>query len=464
MKHKNLKLKIIIITTIIIILSITIAILFFFTDIFRTKRGAFFRYFRTASNSLEILNDTDNESYKKAKQTTPYIVNGSMIVQSSSNIADSSIMDKLKCTVDGRINKQKEKAKYTIKINSSNTELFDLDLARDKDIYAFSSSLISNAYIGIKNENLQAIASAIIGDMYVPNEITELQFDKILDASKVEKNHIESYYDLLKNISQDSAFSKNSEKLQIEDKSYNVNTYTLKLEGKESAEVQSELLSKLTQDSIMMNYLTSKFRLLNLDEQYTDINTLNIKMREKIEELRINPESAENIEISVSEHRQKNMKTTIKINDRIFSLIHLNEDDKEIIIFELDDKKLTIGKEGDSKVLKYSYMEDDIEKSISIKSRQEGTVEENNCQNIIDITTVNGIKVVNYSYKGTTQFTNDIGVIDTFDPNSSAILNNYSKEQIEPFMKQLKNRINEVYISKGALIGINLDPIFKNIE
>ena len=109
-------------------------------------------------------------------------------------------------------------------------------------------------------------------------------------------------------------------------------------------------------------------------------------------------------------------------------------------------------------------MEDDIEKSISIKSRQEGTVEENNCQNIIDITTVNGIKVVNYSYKGTTQFTNDIGVIDTFDPNSSAILNNYSKEQIEPFMKQLKNRINEVYISKGALIGINLDPIFKNIE
>ena len=42
-----------------------------------------------------------------------------------------------------------------------------------------------------------------------------------------------------------------------------------------------------------------------------------------------------------------------------------------------------------------------------------------------------------------------------------AILNNYPVEQIEPFIKQLKEKINQVYISKGASIGINLDPIFE---
>ena len=32
--------------------------------------------------------------------------------------------------------------------------------------------------------------------------------------------------------------------------------------------------------------------------------------------------------------------------------------------------------------------------------------------------------------------------------------------ELSAFMKLLKNRINDVYISKGAGIGINLDPIF----
>lgn len=464
MKSKNAKLKFIIILVVIIIIAIVVAVLFFFTDVFRTKRGAFFRYFKTTSSNLEILKEISFEDYERVKESTPYIVNGEMTVRSSSNIADSSIMDKLKLKVEGKVNNEKEKANYNIKINSNNTELFDISLAKEKNMYAFYSSQISNAYIGIKNENLKQISQAIFGDTYVPNEITKLNFDKILEVSKVEKSHIDSYYNLLKNSSPDTAFSKKQDKIEIDGQDYSAVTYTLKLENKESANVQDVLLTKLIQDSIMMDYLTSRFKLLNMDDEYTDINTFNIKMREKIENLKSNPDLAENIEISISEHRQKNIRTTVKINDWNFGITHIKENNKEVIILELNGKTLKVGKEDNNIVLKYSYEEDDINKSIEINSRLEGTIEENNIKNIMEITTTNGIKVVNYYYEGSVNFTNDIGTIETFDENNSAILNNYSVQDIVPFIKQLKNKINNTYISKGASIGINLDPIFKNVE
>ena len=82
----------------------------------------------------------------------------------------------------------------------------------------------------------------------------------------------------------------------------------------------------------------------------------------------------------------------------------------------------------------------------------------------MEITTTNGIKKVTYSYKDNISFTNDIGMIETFNENDIAILNNYSKDEVKSFMKSLKEIINYVYVNTGADIGINLDPIFKDVE
>ncbi len=461
MKNKKLRLKIIISLVVVIVIAIIIAILFFFTDVFRTKKGAFFRYLKMTSSNLEILNTDEFKEYEKLKETTPYIRNAEMIVKSSSNIANSNIMDKLKFTMTSKVNNQKEKANYNININSANTNLATMSFARDKNIYGFNSPLISSAYIGIKNEDLSKISSAIVGDMYVPDEIVKIKMDKLLEVSKVEKTHIDSYYNLLKLDSADIAYSKIQNNIEIAGNKYNTTKYTLNLSQKESADIQISLLTKLTQDSIMMDFLTSKFKLLNLDEKYTDINTINIAMREKIENLKSHPEQAEDIEISVSEYRQKNVQLTVKLNENSVYITHLKDGDNETLILGINDKSLEIAKRDGNDVIKYSYVKDDIGKSIEINHRMEGTIAENNISNIMDITLVNGIKIITYSYKDNVNFTNDIGSIETFDENTMAILNNYKLEQIEPFIKQLKEKINQVYISKGASIGINLDPIFE---
>ena len=212
----------------------------------------------------------------------------------------------------------------------------------------------------------------------------------------------------------------------------------------------------------MMDFITSKFKLLNMDDEYTDINTLNIKMQEKIEKLRLDSANSDNIEITVNEYRQKNVRTQIKINENIYSITNVEDDGKEILIIGINDKSLEIDKKEKNYNFKYTYNKDEIEKSVEVNYRNEGTIEENNISNIMEITTVNGIKKVTYSYKDTINFTNDIGVIETFDESKIAILNNYPTEQISAFIKELKNKINSVYINAGASIGINLDPIFED--
>ena len=107
-----------------------------------------------------------------------------------------------------------------------------------------------------------------------------------------------------------------SNKITVDGEFYNVTSYTLKLSPKESANIQDALYSKITQDSIMMDFITSRCKLLNLNDELTDINSLNLKMREKIESFKTNPELAENIEITVSEYKQKNIQTIIKINEK----------------------------------------------------------------------------------------------------------------------------------------------------
>ena len=51
-------------------------------------------------------------------------------------------------------------------------------------------------------------------------------------------------------------------------------------------------------------------------------------------------------------------------------------------------------------------------------------------------------------------------ILKDFTNESSAILNDFSDDEVKQFISLLKDKINQVYINKGASVGINLDPIF----
>src|SRR5574344_884275 len=135
MKSNNLKTKIMIIILIIMALAVVALWLFFNTDIFRTKRGAFLRYFETTEESLELLKTTDFSKYNNLKENKAYVRKADMTIQSSSNVADSNILDKIKFVMTEKVNNKDEQANAEISIKSGDKELANISYVKEKDIY-----------------------------------------------------------------------------------------------------------------------------------------------------------------------------------------------------------------------------------------------------------------------------------------------------------------------------------------
>lgn len=67
-----------------------------------------------------------------------------------------------------------------------------------------------------------------------------------------------------------------------------------------------------------------------------------------------------------------------------------------------------------------------------------------------------------YVYSDSVTFAEEIGKIQDFGTTDNIVLNDYDDEEIKAFAESLKKKINDVYVKKGASIGINLDPLFNN--
>ena len=470
MKPNKLKRNFIIIFSIIVIILATIFVLYMTTDIFRTKRDAFFRYALQIPDIFDVL-DTNEEyqTYQKIKQSNTYLTTGEMKIISSENIADESILSKVNMTVFGKTDNKKEQANYDITIRSDNNNLFSMTAARDKDLYGFYSEQIADGYIVFRNENLTDLATKmnIENAENIPNQINIFNKEQILNVSNIEKKHLEKYIKIIRNQAPDTSYSKSqNEKVEIEGQKYDTTAYTLSLNSEQNSNLQINILSELTKDSIMMNFITSKCKLLNVNNDFTDINTLNSILKQRIENLQNNPNLAGDFSITVYEYKQKNIQTKIQINNKLITISNINNDNNKFATIKIEEESkptINLKVENDDNTYKIKLQKDDlgIINSIELIYNMTGTVAENNIQNHLQINLVDGIKSASFEYNDTINFTTDVGEFKNMQDEKVAVINDYDQDYLNEFLKMVKDQINTVYISKGASIGINLDPLFE---
>ncbi len=470
MKPNKLKRNLILIFSIVIILFATIFVLYMTTDIFRTKRDAFFRYAMQIPDIFDVLDtNSDYQTYQKTKQTNTYLTTGEMKITSSENIADESILSKVNMTVFGKTDNKKEQANYDITIRSDNNNLFSMTAARDKDLYGFYSEQIADGYIVFRNDNLTELATKmnIENAKNIPNQITLFNKDQILDISNIEKKHLEQYVKIIRNQAPDTSYSKSqNEKIEIEGQKYDTTAYTLSLNSEQNSNLQINLLNELVKDSIMMNFITSKCKLLNLNNDFTDINTLNSILKQRIQNLQNDPGLAGNFVVTVYEYKQKNIQTKIQINNKVITISNINNDNDKVATIKIEEEfkpTINIKVENNNNTYKIKLQKDDenIINSIELIYNMTGTVAENNVQNHLKINIIDGIKAVSFEYNDTINFTTDVGNFDNIQNEKVAVINDYDQEYLNEFIKMVKDQINSVYISQGASIGINLDPLFE---
>ena len=473
----------IIISVISMILIITVIVLYliFNTDFFRTKRGAFIRHLQTISNAFETINTVDDKAVSEAKRNKKYYLRGNMKINSSANVADSNILDKIRVNVLSKNDYKGEKSNMDISITSDNNEISKISLIRDSDYYGMYNSDLSNSYISVKNDkigkflsdidfsNVGVFASDLIkGTKFdltsnLASSVVDFEVKDVLEESKLQKKYFQKYFKMLKDVSDIAYTKKADERIVIDGVNHTVNTYTLSLNEIESANLVKSIVDKITQDSLTMDFITTKLRMLNLSEEYTDINSLNKKLKQFATEYQLNPSRYGKLSISVSEEKQNNIQTVINFGNNSILINHIKSNNDEMSIFKINNSSIKLKKEDDKKIIELKTLTDEkIERSISIVKEKVGSVNDNNLQYNYNIKYVNGIKSLDLTYNEQYTFGDNVGEIPGFkDANNVVILNEFNKEQVKSFVDKLKLKINDVYVSKGSLIGISLDPIFK---
>ena len=459
------KLKFIVIILIILAIIISGLIVFFKTDFFRTKRSAFFRYFNQIPIALEVLKTDKFDSYNDKKQDSPYVRNADISIQTSSNIADSAILDSIKFKVNQKMDQQNEHGSIDFVVNKNNEQLIKISAIQNKDSYGILSEDVTNGFVTVKNSDLKRVAKdwGASTTQLIPDTFRNIKIKTILQTSKNEKNHIDDCVKLIKNNVPDTAYSKEGKKkIKINNKSYITNSYKLSLNANDSANLQCDILEKISKDSILMDYFASKAKLLNLDEEYTTINSLNNLIKKRVNDLKSNPQLAGKLEITVYENKQKNVRTEIKSGENTILIEHVDEGNDEYSSLTFNKDRYSIEYDGNKYYFEHeNTSEENFTKKIRIEYSQSGSVESNDIKNNMVITKNEGTKSITYAYSDTVSFTNDIGKIDDFGTNKIIVLNDYSDDDLKSFFELLRKKINDVYVKKGSLIGINLDPIFE---
>ena len=433
------KLKFIVIILIILAIIISGLIVFFKTDFFRTKRSAFFRYFNQIPIALEVLKTDKFDSYNDKKQDSPYVRNADISIQTSSNIADSAILDSIKFKVNQKMDQQNEHGSIDFVVNKNNEQLIKISAIQNKDSYGILSEDVTNGFVTVKNSDLKRVAKdwGMSTTQLIPDTFRNIKIKTILQTSKNEKNHIDDCVKLIKNNVPDTAYSKEGKKkIKINNKSYITN--------------------------ILMDYFASKAKLLNLDEEYTTINSLNNLIKKRVNDLKSNPQLAGKLEITVYENKQKNVRTEIKSGENTILIEHVDEGNDEYSSLTFNKDRYSIEYDGNKYYFEHeNTSEENFTKKIRIEYSQSGSVESNDIKNNMVIIKNDGAKSITYAYSDTVNFTKDIGKIDDFGTNKVIVLNDYSDDDLKSFFELLRKKINDVYVKKGSLIGINLDPIFE---
>ena len=463
---KDVKLKIV--AGVILLILAAGAALYFNTDIFRTKREVFIKYFDQTFEATKMLEDESNSAYNEKKITSKYKRVGNAKIISSSNVADSKVLDKLKFSIGERTDNSNEKSAIMINVMNGMEIMEEIDLLKDGDNLGFYCKDVANSYVFVRNGEMKKIFDlAEINDLsMVPNYIGNSDPKYLVETTDVEKEHINKLLDIMKNNVPNNAYNKDGKvKINVDGTDYEANAYSLTLGSSDAATLYIDMLEKITSDSILINYFSSKAKLMNMEEDYTDVNKLNAYLQKVISDLRKDSSKAKEFKVIVYENGMKNIRTDITFGETKIVIDHLKKDDIETSIFKLNEYSFKMSKDSKSNTYTYEIRKDKTTKSeefrLEIIINQMGNVEDNSIRNKATINLTNGIKHLTLEYNDTVNFTDEIGTILSVDNTSHIIVNDFEDKEIKEFISGLKKKINSVYIKQGTDLGINLDPLFK---
>lgn len=483
---KNKKLPIIIIISILVVVlatAIVIAILYNTTDIFKSYDVLFAKYFNQNEELLSILENANYEEQKLFKNTNSYTSSGELLINIQDGTANTQ---KVKATTASRHDLNTNRTYSEMILKNGESDLIKMSYINSGDVYAIKYEDVLANYIGIRNQDLKTFAKNMgMSDSDVaniPNAIDFASLNSIAQITDDQKQYIKENYlsIIINNIDKNSYTKTSKSQISVDGVDYVTNAYTVTIDANTFKQIIISCLTTLKNDNTTLTIISNKLSSLNPGSDSTmDTSMLSQTIDTLIQQLENTEANKNEIKITTYENKGTTIRTMIEISDLSkMTIDKLTQNNSKKVI-------LTIGKNESTSsdntteqtnnttsavqvILEQTTTDSEVLDNITVipdtsdtsekitMSTSMGKVLNGTINNTSSVSIENANQTVDASYTQTIQTASQVEEILELKNSNTVIVNNYSKEQLVPFLQSLVNRIKAIVPNKIEQLGIDI--------
>lgn len=497
-RKKRIALAIAIPSIIVIIIIITGILLYLNTDMFKSNKTLFFKYFgKNSENIKEIEEIFESTEYEKNLQNNKYTDDINIKVNYTNNLQttsedNSNTINNVKLLIKGEEDKnnkysykdfklEKDKNIATNTENQSSSEnsnesnnkeqnIMEVEYIKNDNNYGIRFSDLFKQYLLVENNNLKDLFRKIgYSEQELENvpdsiEINDITLSDIKFTEDEIKQLSEKYSEIINKKVSKEKFEKNSKQvITINEKNITTNAYILKLTNEELNNMYVDLLESLKQDEIILNKIESiqnKINSININS--SESKDLKESFAEEID-LQIEKINKTNIgnqetKIIVYENSGKTIRTAIQGKDYEINFDYINTQDEkniELIVKKDEIETYNIKLKKDKDGIKLDIYSNDETNPIKISLEQNKNESDKKCSNNINL------KYENANSKLEVSAEQEINIVDNFEnentlnDQNSILLNGLEKEQLQAVLNQVSEEVQQKINSISEEVKIN---------
>lgn len=497
-RKKRIALAIAIPSIIVIIIIITGILLYLNTDMVKSNKTLFFKYFgKNSENIKEIEEIFESTEYEKNLQNNKYTDDINIKVNYTNNLQttsedNSNTINNVKLLIKGEEDKnnkysykdfklEKDKNIATNTENQSSSEnsnesnnkeqnIMEVEYIKNDNNYGIRFSDLFKQYLLVENNNLKDLFRKIgYSEQELENvpdsiEINDITLSDIKFTEDEIKQLSEKYSEIINKKVSKEKFEKNSKQvITINEKNITTNAYILKLTNEELNNLYVDLLESLKQDEIILNKIESiqnKINSININS--SESKDLKESFAEEID-LQIEKINKTNIgnqetKIIVYENSGKTIRTAIQGKDYEINFDYINTQDEkniELIVKKDEIETYNIKLKKDKDGIKLDIYSNDETNPIKISLEQNKNESDKKCSNNINL------KYENANSKLEVSAEQEINIVDNFEnentlnDQNSILLNGLEKEQLQAVLNQVSEEVQQKINSISEEVKIN---------
>ena len=497
-RKKRIALAIAIPSIIVIIIIITGILLYLNTDMFKSNKTLFFKYFgKNSENIKEIEEIFESTEYEKNLKNNKYTDDINIKVNYTNNLQttsedNSNTINNVKLLIKGEEDKnnkysykdfklEKDKNIATNTENQSSSEnsnesnnkeqnIMEVEYIKNDNNYGIRFSDLFKQYLLVENNHLKDLFRKIgYSEQELENvpdsiEINDITLSDIKFTEDEIKQLSEKYSEIINKKVSKEKFEKNSKQvITINEKNITTNAYILKLTNEELNNLYVDLLESLKQDEIILNKIESiqnKINSININS--SESKDLKESFAEEID-LQIEKINKTNIgnqetKIIVYENSGKTIRTAIQGKDYEINFDYINTQDEkniELIVKKDEIETYNIKLKKDKDGIKLDIYSNDETNPIKISLEQNKNESDKKCSNNINL------KYENANSKLEVSAEQEINIVDKFEnentlnDQNSILLNGLEKEQLQAVLNQVSEEVQQKINSISEEVKIN---------